>query len=194
TRAADLKGLKFRASRSPLEIASQEAWGAKGVTVDWPETPEAVRLGMVDGLTVPYASFHSARFHEGGLIRYMLDLNFQNYALVVVVNAQAWEALPPELRSTLEEAAREAERWHEQFVGEYITGNIREMRDSGVEFYRLPPDEEEKLKQQTRKAVWGAFVGRPGISQAKLDLILKEIEPVGGEGWGYDINPASPAE
>ena len=58
--AADLAGMKFRASRSPLEIASHEAWGAAGVTVDWPETPEALRLGMVDGLTVPYASFYSA--------------------------------------------------------------------------------------------------------------------------------------
>lgn len=72
TSIEDLQGLTFRASRSPLEIASQEAWGAKGQTVDWPETPEAVRLGMVDGLTVPYASFHSAKFHEGGLINYKI--------------------------------------------------------------------------------------------------------------------------
>lgn len=188
TRAEDLAGLKFRASRSPLEIAAQESWGAKGVTVDWTETPEAIRLGMVDGLTVPYASFYSARFHEGTLIRYLLDLNFQTYALVVVVNAQEWEALPSDLRAQLEEAAREAETWHEAFVGEYITENIREMRAAGVEINRLPPGEEERLKRQTREAVWGSFVGRPGISRDKLDLIQTVIGSVEGEGWGYDTN------
>ena len=188
TQAADLEGLKFRASRSPLEIASQEAWGAKGVTVDWPETPEAVRLGMVGGLTVPYASFHSARFYEGRLIRYLLDLNFQTYALVVVVNAKAWEALPSELRATLEAEAREAEAWHEQFVSDYITENIREMRAAGVEINRLPAAEEASLKLRTKEAVWGAFVGQPGISKAKLELILHEIESVEGTGWGYDTN------
>ncbi|MDA0350396.1 MAG: TRAP transporter substrate-binding protein [Verrucomicrobia bacterium] len=194
TRAADLEGLKFRASRSPLEIAAQEAWGAKGVTVDWTETPEAVRLGMVDGLTVPYASFYSARFYEGGLIRYLLDLNFQTYALVVVVNSAGWDALPIEVRSTLDEAAREAETWHVDFVGDYITKNIREMRAAGVEVNSLPASEEENLKRRTKDAVWGEFVGRRGISRVKLDLIQQEIQGVGGEGWGYETNPHSPPE
>jgi TRAP-type C4-dicarboxylate transport system substrate-binding protein len=194
TKAADLEGLKFRASRSPLEIAAQEAWGAKGVTVDWTETPEAVRLGMVDGLTVPYASFYSARFYEGGLIRYLLDLNFQTYALVVVVNSGAWEALPIEVKATLDEAAREAEAWHVDFVGDYISKNIQEMRAAGVEINTLPASEEEKLKMRTKEAVWGEFVGRPGISQAKLELIQQEIQGVDGDGWGYETNLDPPVE
>jgi TRAP-type C4-dicarboxylate transport system substrate-binding protein len=194
TKATDLEGLKFRASRSPLEIAAQEAWGAKGVTVDWTETPEAVRLGMVDGLTVPYASFYSARFYEGGLIRYLLDLNFQTYALVVVVNSGAWEALPIEVKATLDEAAREAEAWHVDFVGDYISKNIQEMRAAGVEINTLPASEEEKLKMRTKEAVWGEFVGRPGISQAKLELIQQEIQGVDGDGWGYETNLDPPVE
>ena len=194
TKASDLEGLKFRASRSPLEIAAQEAWGAKGVTVDWTETPEALRLGMVDGLTVPYVSFHSARFHEGGLIRYLLDLNFQTYALVVVVNAEAWDALTVDVRATLEEAAREAESWHVGFVGDYITKNIQDMREAGVEINKLSISEEEKLKSRTKEAVWGEFVGRSGISPAKLALIQQEIQGVDGAGWGYEANPDSIVE
>ena len=126
---------------------------------------------MVDGLTVPYASFYSARFHEGGLIRYLLDLNFQTYALVVVVNSGAWEALPIEVKTTLDEAAREAEAWHVDFVGDYISKNIQEMRAAGVEINTLPVSEEENLKRRTKEAAWGEFVGRPGLSHAKLDLI-----------------------
>ncbi|MGY4691416.1 TRAP transporter substrate-binding protein [Salibacterium sp. K-3] len=184
----DLEGMTFRASRSPLEIAAQEAWGAQGQTVDWPETPESVRLGMVDGLTVPYASFYSADFHEGDLINYMADVNFQWYSLVTVVNDEMWQELPEDVRKILNESIEEAEEWHVDFVADYITENINEMREAGVEIYSWDEAEYEELKQVTKDEVWGEFVGKPGISQEKLDLIQEEMGPVGDGGWGYKIS------
>lgn len=186
--AEDLKGMKFRASRSPLEIGSHESWGAAGVTVDWPGTPEAVRLGMVDGLTVPYASFFSAKFHEGDLINYILDLNFQNYASVLVVNADKFAALPEDVRNVLEEAAAEAKEWHIDFVSDYITKNVAEMKEAGVEIYSLPDAEYEKVKEMTIDGVWSQFVGKEGMSQEKIDLITSEAGPIGDGGWGYSID------
>ena len=187
--ADDLSGLKFRASRSPLEIATQESWGAKGVTVDWPETPEALRLGMVDGLTVPYASLYSARFYEGGLVRYILDLNFQCYALVVVVNEQKWQELPEDLRAVVAEAAREAEEWHVEFLGRFITENIAEIVAAGVEIYSWEPEDVERIADLTKDRVWTEFIGRPGITREKLDLVLEEIAGAEGDGWGYQLQP-----
>lgn len=187
TAMSDLNGMKLRASRSPLEIAAQEAWGAKGVTVDWPETPEALRLGMVDGLTVPYASLHSARFHEGGLIKHVLDLNFQTYALVIVVNRNEWAELPEEVRSVLTEAAREAEDWHVDFVSDYVTESIEEMVAEGVEINSLPDAEYERIRTVTKETVWSEFVGKRGISQEKVDLIQEESGPLETLGWGYQI-------
>ncbi|MFT7441310.1 MAG: TRAP-type C4-dicarboxylate transport system substrate-binding protein [Sulfitobacter sp.] len=185
--AEDLAGLKFRASRSPLEIGSHEAWGAAGVTVDWPGTPEAVRLGMVDGLTVPYASFYSAKFHEGGLINYILDLNFQNYALVIAANADKMAALPDDVRTILEDSAAEAQAWHVEFVSGYITENIQAMRDAGVEIYSLPDAEYQKVRDMTVDSVWPRFVGNEGMSQEKLDLIRTESGEIGTDGWGYSL-------
>lgn len=185
--AEDLAGLKFRASRSPLEIGSHEAWGAAGVTVDWPQTPEAVRMGMVDGLTVPYASFYSAKFHEGGLIKYMLDLNFQNYASVLVVNAEKYAALPEDVRSVLEEAAQEAHEWHVEYVADYVTQNVADMKAAGVEIYSLPDEEYQKVKDMTIDSVWGKFVGQPGMEQDKIDLIQSEAGEIGDGGWGYSV-------
>jgi TRAP-type C4-dicarboxylate transport system substrate-binding protein len=185
--AEDLAGLKFRASRSPLEIGSHEAWGAAGVTVDWPGTPEAVRLGMVDGLTVPYASFYSAKFHEGGLINYILDLNFQNYALVIAANADKMAALPDDVRTILEDSAAEAQAWHVEFVSGYITENIQAMRNAGVEIYSLPDAEYQKVRDMTVDSVWPRFVGNEGMSQEKLDLIRTESGEIGTNGWGYSL-------
>ncbi|SFD87630.1 TRAP-type C4-dicarboxylate transport system, substrate-binding protein [Lentibacillus persicus] len=184
----DLEGMTFRASRSPLEIASQEAWGAKGQTVDWPETPESVRLGMVDGLTVPYASFHSAQFHEGDLINYIADVSFQNYASVTAVNTEMWAELPDDVKTILEESQQEAREWHIDFVGDYVTENINEMKDAGVEIYSVSDENYEEIKEATKDTVWDEFIGNEGMSQEKLDLIQEEIGPVGDGGWGYDIS------
>lgn len=184
----DLEGMTFRASRSPLEIASQEAWGAKGQTVDWPETPESVRLGMVDGLTVPYASFHSAKFHEGDLINYIANVPFQTYASVTVVNTEMWAELPDDVKTILEESQQEAREWHIDFVGDYVTENINEMKEAGVEIYSIPDENYEEIKEVTKDTVWDEFIGNEGMSQEKLDLIQEEIGPVGDGGWGYDIS------
>ncbi|QFT01648.1 2,3-diketo-L-gulonate-binding periplasmic protein YiaO precursor (plasmid) [Labrenzia sp. THAF191b] len=186
--AADLEGMKFRASRSPLEIAAHQSWGAAGVTVDWPETPEAVRLGMVDGLTVPFASFYSAKFHEGDLINYILDLNFQNYALVLVVNDAKYAELPENVRKVLEEAAEEASQWHIAFVSDFITENITAMKKEGVEVYSLPEAEYRKVREKTIETVWPQFVGNEGMSQEKIDLIRQESGEIGDDGWGYKVN------
>lgn len=183
----DFKGLKFRASRSPLEIASQEAWGAKGVTVDWPETPESVRLGMVDGLTVPYASFYSAKLHEGGLVNYILDLSFQNYFSVMVMNQEKWDGLPEEVQNVLIEAEEEAREWHVEFVSDYVTENIEEMVEEGLEIYSMSDKEYEKIKEVTKDEVWDEFVGQEGMPEDKLELILNELGPVGDGDWGYEI-------
>lgn len=184
----DLEGMTFRASRSPLEIASQEAWGASGQTVDWPETPESVRLGMVDGLTVPYASFYSAQFHEGDLINYIADVSFQNYASVTVVNTEMWADLPDDVKTILEESQQEAREWHIDFVGDYVSENINEMKEAGVEVYSIPEENYEEIREATVDTVWDEFIGNEGMSQEKLDLIQDEIGPVGDGEWGYDIS------
>ncbi|MFS0723838.1 TRAP transporter substrate-binding protein [Paenibacillus sp. 1P07SE] len=189
TRLEDFQGMKLRASRSPLEIAAQEAWGARGVTVDWPETPEAVRMGMVDGLTVPYASFYSSQFYEGGLIKYMLDLNFQWYSLVTVVNREKWSSLPEEIQNILSESIEEAQAWHIDFVSDYITDNIKTMREAGVDIYSLSEEEQARIKDLTIDKVWTEFIGQTGIPQDKLDLIQSQIaEADGSSGWGYAID------
>jgi len=188
TSLSDLEGMTFRASRSPLEIASHEAWGAKGQTVDWPETPEAVRLGMVDGLTVPYASFYSAKFHEGDLINYIADVSFQTYASVTVVNSEKWKELPEDVKNILTEAEQEAREWHVDFVGDYVTKNMNEMKDAGVEIYSVSEENYNEIKEATKDKVWDEFIGNEGMSQEKLNLIQEEIGPAENKDWGYDIS------
>lgn len=186
---SDLSGLQFRASQSPLEIASQEAWDAKGVTVDWPETPESLDTGMVDGLTVPYASLYSAKLFEGGVVENVVDAPFQWYSSVTVVNSEKWEELPEDIQNNLEEAVEEAEDWHVDYVDDYVTENIEEMKEAGLEINEFSNEEYNKFKKETKDMVWEEYVDDETISEDMLDLILDKRGEVGEEGdWGYDVD------
>ncbi|MBO1001855.1 TRAP transporter substrate-binding protein [Pseudogracilibacillus auburnensis] len=183
----DLTGKSIRASRSPMEVAMHEAWGAAGQTVDWPEVPESLRLGMVDGVTVSYPYIRSASLHEGNLVKYIADVNAQWFSYVTVVNQDMWDGLPEDIQEILTEAAREAEEWHHEYVGEKVEEDIQILTEAGVEIYTLPEETYEELKEMTIDKVWDQFIGDPGISQEKLDLIQEAKGPVGDKGWGYTI-------
>lgn len=184
---SDLAGKKIRASRSPMEVTMHEAWGAVGQTVDWAEVPEAVRLGMVDGITVSYPYIRSANLHEGNLIKYIADINAQWFSYVTVVNKDMWEEIPEEIQEILTESAREAEEWHNNFAGEKVEEDIAILQEAGVDIYSLSDDAYEEIKQLTIDKVWDKFIGDPGISQEKLDLIKDAMGPVGDDGWGYTV-------
>jgi TRAP-type transport system periplasmic protein len=49
---ADVKGLKFRTTASPLDVALIQAWGGLPSQVAWAETFTAVQQGVVDGLNL----------------------------------------------------------------------------------------------------------------------------------------------
>src|SRR5699024_7970149 len=130
----------------------------------------------------------SGKFHEGSLIKYMLDLNFQNYASVAVIDKDMWDELPEDIQEILIEAEEEAKEWHIDLVSDYITENIEEMKDEGVEIYSLPDEEYEKVKEVTKDEVWDEFVGDEGMSQEKLDIIIEEMGTDDDGDWGYEID------
>ena len=169
---ADLKGLKLRASRSPLEIATHKAWGATGVTIDWPSVPEALRMGLVDGETVGYDSMVSAK-HYVDSIRYVTELNFQSYGCSVVVNSKWWAKLPAWAKKALDEAAMETMKWHEAMFAGYVNKAKKTMIDAGVKVYVPDAAGQKAFRDIAKKKVWPEFVGKT-IDPKFVKLIQKE--------------------
>lgn len=183
----DLSGLSIRASRSPMEVAMHESWKSAGQTVDWPEVSESLRLGMTDGVTVSYPYIRSASLHEGNLVKYIANVDVQWFAYVTVVNEDMWNNLPKDIQEILTESAREAEEWHHEYAGEKVEEDIKILTDAGVEIYSLPEEVHEELKKVTIDEVWDKFIGQPGISEEKLELIQEAKGSAGDDKWGYSI-------
>ncbi|GAI17209.1 unnamed protein product, partial [marine sediment metagenome] len=158
-----------------------KAFGATSVTIDWVEVVDAMRMGMVDGVTVTFADYYSAKLYEQ--IRYIGELSFEVFGNVAVVNKKWWGNLPDDVKQILTEAAREAEAWHEGMLTYYYNMSIRAMQEQGVEIYGYTPEQLKTFKEKAMK-VWEEFEPTT-CPREYVDLILEEIGPPGEEGWGY---------
>ena len=60
----DLKGLKIRVTKSPVELNLMKTWGATAVPFDWSQLYEGLSTGVVDGYYIPDAYVAAQKFYE----------------------------------------------------------------------------------------------------------------------------------
>lgn len=61
---SDLKGLKIRVTKSPVELNLMRTWGATAVPFDWAQLYEGLSTGVVDGYYIPDAYVAARKFYE----------------------------------------------------------------------------------------------------------------------------------
>jgi TRAP-type C4-dicarboxylate transport system substrate-binding protein len=49
----DLKGIKIRVTKSPIEFSLIKAWGGVAVPYDWPQLYQGLQTGVVEGMYIP---------------------------------------------------------------------------------------------------------------------------------------------
>lgn len=61
---ADLKGLKIRTTKSPVELTLIKTWGATAVPFAWAQVYEGLQTGIIDGMYIPDPLVGAQKFHE----------------------------------------------------------------------------------------------------------------------------------
>ncbi|MEW5722483.1 MAG: TRAP transporter substrate-binding protein [Thermodesulfobacteriota bacterium] len=131
---ADMKGVSLRASGNAIEIL--QAWGANGVGMPMPETPEALQKGTVQGLYSSLEVMKDFKFAE--LCKFVSLTETPIYPFAVIMNMDKWNSLPDEVKKVMDELGPEQSLW----TGEYMDGHVVESMDwskkeQGVEVIEL---------------------------------------------------------
>jgi len=100
TSHADLKGLKMRAPGGAANLLRYEAFDAKAIKVAWPDVPQALQRGTVDGVLTTHESVRSAKLWDSG-IKYAYDDNQSFFQYVPVMSLRAWDKLPKDLQDLI---------------------------------------------------------------------------------------------
>jgi len=106
---ADYKGLKMRIQSSKVLGDEIRALGAIPQVMAFSEVYQALQTGVVDGTENPPSNFYTQKMHEVQKYLVLTDHGYLGYA--VIANKKFWDGLPPDIRTTLEGAMKDATKY-----------------------------------------------------------------------------------
>jgi tripartite ATP-independent transporter DctP family solute receptor len=98
--AADLKNFTIRTPAGALWVDLFKSFGASPTPINFNETYTALQTKVVDGEENPYAIIESAHLYE--VQHYLSVTNHMWSAYHLLGNNDAWDALPPDVRASVD--------------------------------------------------------------------------------------------
>ncbi|WP_051533915.1 TRAP transporter substrate-binding protein [Desulfitibacter alkalitolerans] len=164
----DLRGLKIRATASPIEQAILRAWGASPTPVPWPEVYMALEQKVVEGTYVQHMWTTSAKQHEA--MHYYSEVGGVQNMHFCFMSLHTWNKLTTDQQQAVLEAAEEAQAYNFEIAPKLVDELRVEMERVGGEFY-YPTDEEMEKWMSIKDAVWNEFADK--VDQ---DLVRRVVE------------------
>ncbi|MBT4041866.1 MAG: TRAP transporter substrate-binding protein DctP [Rhodospirillaceae bacterium] len=115
----DISGLKMRVPGGAANLRRFETFDASAIKVSWPDVPQALQRGMVDGVLTTYESVRSAKLWDSGL-RHSFDDYQAYFQYVPMMSLKAWNRLPKDLQDLV------VTSWEEQVDPNRKTAEMRQ--------------------------------------------------------------------
>ena len=140
----DMKGLKMRIQSSKVLSDQMRALGALPQVLAFSEVYQAMQTGVVDGSENTPSNMHTQKHHEVQKYLTLTDHGYIGYA--VIANKKFWDALPADVRTTLEGAMQDASKYANNIAQKENDDALEGIRKSGkTEIITLTP---------AQKAAW----------------------------------------
>ena len=121
TSTADFAGLRLRVPGGAANVERFRVFGANPVSIPWPDAPQALQRGTVDGTLSTDEPIRSVAMWDSGLQHVFID--GQSYFMYVpLISGQVWDTLPEDLQAVLvdtwdeiidEARANATQRWQD---------------------------------------------------------------------------------
>lgn len=181
----DLEVWRGKRVRAPGAIGDGvRALGGRPTSVPAPEIYTSLERRLFDAAALPFSyTFASYRIHEVS-DWYTFNMNLAIPSCVIVVNNDAWDALPQEHRDLIEEINVEAYALQFDALSDADTAWIPAFDERGLE--RVVYDESmlNAFKKRTSEPLWSEWVkknSRRFPAQDYLDFILTEAASANAE-------------
>jgi len=166
---ADLKGLKIRATATPVEQAILREWGASPTPVNWPEVYMALEQGVVQGTYVQHMWTTTAKHHEA--MKYYTEVGGVQNMHFCLMSKATWDSISETQQKAVLEAAEEAQTFGFELAPRLVDELRKEMEKAGGTFY-YPTEEEMQLWMGIKDKVWSDFA-----DQIDQDLVKRVVNP-----------------
>ncbi len=142
---ADYQGQRIRIAGSAAHARRYEALGANAVKISWPDVPQALQTGMVDGVMTAFESVRSAKLWDSGIkFAYVDQHAFHQY--VPMINRKLWDDLPKDLQSLVTTTWEEAVDPQREFTAKRDSDARAEAIKNGIQVIDASPADVQKLR------------------------------------------------
>ncbi|MBK7331367.1 MAG: TRAP transporter substrate-binding protein [Betaproteobacteria bacterium] len=128
---ADLQGIKLRVPEGKWRVKMFQAYGANPSPMKFSELFTALQTGVMDGQENPFTQIYSAKLQE---VQKYLSLSGHVYTpAYLTVGTKKWEALPADVRKTLEETAKETQAFVYQTAAKEENDLLGKLKAAGMQ-------------------------------------------------------------
>ena len=164
----DMVGLKMRTPPEIQLVAAMEALGASATQIAFPELPNALNQGVVDGQENPIGVIYHYKVND---FQKHLALTRHAYnSMVHVVNADSWAKLSPSQQRILLEESRAAGNLMRELVAQQEAEELTKLAAAGMEITE-PDLAPFKAKMAPAYERIGEYAGKD--NQAKFLSLLQ---------------------
>ena len=142
------RGLKMRIQASKVLDAEMRALGANPQVMAFSDVYQALQTGVVDGTENPPSNMYTQRMNEVQKNVTVSNHGYLGYA--VIVNKKFWDALPADIRATLEQAMKESTKFVNDSAQKDNDDALAKIKATGKTDVYMPTDAE---KAEWRKAL-----------------------------------------
>jgi TRAP-type C4-dicarboxylate transport system substrate-binding protein len=164
---ADVTGLKFRSTRSPIGQALFKSWNGNPTPVSFFETQEAIKNGVVDGFHVQPIWTYVFNFQE--VLKYATKVDATYAIQFQVMNRRTWDAMPAEFQDAFWQSAVAAADEANALDRELEADFTQKLIDAGMEIY-TPTADEKAQWVAAGEGLWDEFAA--DIDPAVIEKLL----------------------
>ena len=172
----DVRGLKLRIQSSKVLEAQMRALGAIPQVMAFSEVYQALQTGVVDGTENTASNIYTQKMHEVQKFLTVSDHGYVGYA--VIVNKKFWDGLPPDIRTVLEGAMRDATNY-----GNHIA---KQENDEALEAIRKSAKTQIITLTAQEKHAWKTAL--LPVHAQMADKIGKDLIQAVYKATGFDPN------
>jgi TRAP-type C4-dicarboxylate transport system substrate-binding protein len=140
---ADLKRIKIRSFGPNVELLDK--MGATAMSIPLAEAYLALATGTVDGCHTGWNPMYNMKIYE--VCKYgLLPPTIGDSIHHILVNMDAWKALPDDLKSIITLTHRDWSFWHARwYTPNYDIVTLKNLEEKGVKFTTLPKADQAKV-------------------------------------------------
>jgi TRAP-type C4-dicarboxylate transport system substrate-binding protein len=165
----DIKGKKLWLSGMFSDVL--QSLGASPVTIPAGELYMAMKLGTIDGATWTLPELETAKWKEV-VHTVMLPYLLSPVGFEVLVNMDSWNALPADLKQTVENIAKEYAPVTANDISKLGVDACAAAKDYGVNFVTLSDADQKILREAAKKMAWDKFAAK----SERCSRIVKLLE------------------